>query len=409
MLCLKQQQQLRLSQQMQQSLHVLQLPIVELAEWLKAEIEQNPILEYSASSLYFNSREKNDEVGSLCYQPSLFEHLMGQAINTFASKEELEIAEYIIGNLDERGFLEPLEFPTEKQMMAQSILNKIQTFDPVGVATSSLRESLLLQLCLKKKQTSLAFLLIDQLFEDLLQHRFLFIQKKLHCSFQELQSILREEITLLNFHPGLRFRHSPVQHIVPDVFLKREGESWSIEVNDAPLPTFKICSNAITAEERGFFQPYAAAAKWLSHIISRRKSTLRAIALYLLQEEEEFFDGTRGSLKPLSAQEVAVQLGLHESTISRAIANKYLFSPIGLVSFRAFFHQTMRPDKEDISLGCFQSTLRKLIAEENKRAPLTDLQLCRRLQQRGFRCSRRTVTKYRQGLQLPIASRRRYL
>jgi RNA polymerase sigma-54 factor len=407
MLCLSQKQQQNLAMHMQQSLQVLQLPILELAEWVKAEIEQNPLLEYTPSSLCVPAAEINES--SLCYQPSLFEHLMEQAHHAFNSKEELFIAERIIGNLDEHGFFSTLlDFPQEMDSTVDFVLRSIQTFDPAGVAAPSLRESLLFQLRLKGKEQSRAFFLIDRCFDDLLANRMHLLQKKLKCSIKTLQKILKEEIAALNFYPGLRFRDVPSPIIIPDVFLKKEGDVWTIEVNKDPLPTFKMASNSLTLEEKGFFQPYVTAAKRLTHFIFKRSTTLKALTLYLLKRQEAFFNAASKTFQPLSIREVARELGFHESTIARAISQKYLFSPLGLLSFRSFFKQTPLCGETTPHNGdTLKKNLLAFVENEDKRAPLTDAQLCEKLLQKGFSCTRRTVAKYRHSLQLPIASQRK--
>lgn len=445
----RQNPNLLLTVAMQQAFRVLQMPVLELEEWLKNEIEQNPVLEYAQEeegaergSLSSNERELNFEksrfevLGSLDegfesslfegepsseepfipYEMSLFEHLMLQA-KLVLRDEEQKIAEEIVGSLDERGFLRvslSTLFAQDKISLAESVLEKIQQFDPPGIAAYNLQHSLLLQLKLKGKEGSLAHQLVLCHFDDLIHNRLSLLQKKLGSSLQDLEDALYKEIGNLTLYPASRFNFEPVQPICPDLILTKEEEKWQIEVNEEALPLFRInpifLSTRQTTQENGFFRKQVAAAKWLERILEKRRKTLREIGSFLVKNQDSFLSGKTGCVEPLTMQEIADSLCLHHSTIVRAVAHKYLLCPQGMLPLRSLFTQA--------ALGCggsaissqqAQELLRELVSHENKRDPLSDLALSRKMQRMGVPIARRTIAKYRRALKIaPSSSRRRW-
>ncbi len=421
---IKQQQMLTAG--MQQALHVLQLPLIELSEWLKAEIEQNPLLtavedegegreeepdsidtaeldfeqnsfeilergdENFTRGLFSDSEESKSGIEPQTpYSPSLFEHLMQQARLAFHTKEELTQAEWIIGNLDERGFFTG-EGPS-------AILEVIQQFDPPGIAARNLQESLRIQLRLKGKATDLAYRVIDQHFEDLIHNRLPLVQKNLGCTAEELKAAIHQEIASLNLQPAGCLPSSPLPSLTPDLILRKEEKGWSVEVNEEWIPKFRLVEGA--SESR-----YLASARWLRRALERRQATLKAIAHYLIKTQGAYLSGDQQGLLPMTMEEVAQAIGLHESTIARAVADKYVSCPRGLLALRSFFTAALA---EGVSNHTVKQLLKQMIAEENKRLPLSDRALSLKIAQRGIPCARRTVAKYRSTLKIPSAAQRR--
>ncbi|MFI5334408.1 MAG: RNA polymerase factor sigma-54 [Chlamydiales bacterium] len=445
---IKQNQQLLLSVAMQQAFHVLQMPILELEEWLKNEIEQNPAIEYleeneEEEEAAFSSEEKEidfeksgfevlksldegfedavfgneklEEPG-IAQEHSLFEHLMQQA-KLSLSHEELPLAEQLIGNLDEQGFLRlPLAsfFDEDKRDAAQRVLEKVQEFDPPGIAAFNLQHSLLLQLHLKGKGESLAFQIIREHFDDLIHQRALQLQKKLNCSRDAIDRAIYQEIGSLNLYPAARFNVEPTQPVLPDLILEKEEEGWRIEVNEAALPHFRIDpifhSTGNSPQEQTFFRKHVAAAKWLERILERRRKMLRDTGNFLVKNQEAFLTGASKAPSPLTMQELAQTLGVHPTTIVRAVAHKFVLSPIGMLPLRSFFSQTsFTAGDTEISSGQAKEVLRELIAKEDKKTPLSDQALSRKMQHMGVSMARRTVAKYRRALKIATASARRDL
>lgn len=408
---------------MQQAFLVLQMPQIELAEWLHTQIEQNPLLEYSSQepppeeeeSLSFGALDHLDELfqkavfpeymqeekkrdPSLYHTPSLFEHLIDQAKHTFKTPSEMKIAEEIIGNLDERGFLGT--FPTDEK-----ILKIIQSFDPPGIAARDLQNSFLNQLQIKGKENSLIYMLISEHFDCLLHNKFLELEKKFNIDPSLLYTYVQKELKSLNWNPASSFEASIPFPIVPDVtFLKIENE-WHIEINDSYLPKVELLIHSVenfSSSDREFIKRHSAQGKWILNIVAKRAETLKAIASYLLKTQIPFFNGNLDNITPLHMEEVAKELSLHKSTIARVTAQKYIASPHGIFAMRYFFAPSLKTfSGRKISNQTVKQLLSRLILKENKSAPLSDEALTEVLNNQGIKCARRTVTKYRKALKLP--------
>lgn len=480
-LSLKQTQRLIMSPQMQQAIHLLQASSMELAELLVNEIEQNPVLEnadfdadgdqelesmeeevrevdmdYNESmhqelefsdrdleifrhldeeikehfdeSANFSKKRTSDEEklksyleSSLEKQMSLFEFLMNQAQQTFHEKRELDIAEFIVGNLDTNGFLtlslkelEILGHFTENELL--SMIKKIQEFEPLGVGAKDLQECLLIQLKAKKiSSDQLIYRLIEECFDDLLHKRLQKIQKTLNCSHEELKQLI-QLIAKLNFYPGKQFNLRITSYITPDVTVTAEGENLLIKTNEEYLPTLRLNSRYLKmlqdpdlkTEVKDFIKSKVVSAKWLLRNVYQRQTTIERIVNFLCDSNPEFFLEQNGNLKPLTMKTVAENLDLHESTIARAIANKYVQCMRGLLPLRSFFTNAYHTEEgDDISSKTVKEALKEIIKHENKRKPLSDHKLSEELKKKGVECARRTIAKYRAELQILNAHQRR--
>ena len=414
---LKQQQQLLINLSMKQAFHVMQLPLLELAEWLNAEIESNPILEvdYSKESFKSSLSSKSKEPGQesqesrLSAPVSLYEHLMKQAALVFNKSVEIELAELIIGHLNEKGFLDtPLEEISSHPQL-QQVLSVIQTFDPSGVGAKDTQECLLLQL----KGKELAALVISKHFQDLLHNRLPLIAQKLHIPLKELVRIVQKEIAPLDLSPGYRFSPSSMTHIIPDLCLHDTEGKWEIEINTAFLPKFHVSaaySEGLGNSQDDFYlRRQLAGGRWLKKIVHKRNHTLYRIGAFLLKKQLPFFNGETGMLVPLSMKEAAEELTLHESTIARAVANKYLACPQGTFALRSFFTQGMQKRNGDkISNQSIREMLSCIVDKEDKGSPLSDEELAQHLSKLGIPCARRTVAKYRSAMRILPAYKRRH-
>lgn len=441
---LKQQQQLLINLAMKQAFHVMQLPALELAEWLKSEIESNPVLEIDLSKETFKksldeptkerhaSRNKSQEElekrhreqqeNRLIASVSLYEHLMGQAPLILDESGDLNLAELIIGHLNEKGFLDtPLQeiAPSVSLEKLQKILETIQTFDPPGIGARDLQECLLLQLKLKGKENSLAARVISKFFDDLLQNHLPLISQRLHIPITELMQIVEKEIAPLDLNPGYKFCSQPIVAIIPDLtFLDVEGK-WEININTSFLPKFQIApiysealkDNSLESEEYYYLRRQLAGGKWLKRIVHKRNHTLYQIGEWILKKQKPFFNSETGSLIPMTMKETAEELGLNESTIARAVANKYVACPQGIFSLRSFFKQGIqKKNGEKISNHTLRKMLANTIEQEDKNEPLSDEHLAAHFRKRGIPCARRTITKYRSSLKIsPACKRKRWL
>lgn len=433
---LKQSQQLLLSLSMQKALFVLQLPILELREWLEEELSLNPVLERKESEFAHESNTCfEEERNTDCYRAqeeyytpedavtepleqssSLFTHLMTQAKLVFSTKEELWIAEQLIGNLDEKGFLNTLPenvcFFFSKAKI-EEVVSEIQQMDPIGICVKSPQESLLLQLEALGKKDSLIYWIIENHYEELLQQRFSFLEKKSHIPAEELQTLLKKELMFLDPYPGLRFQSSCNQTIVPDVIVEKETHKWKIHINDGPLPRFEVTKEYesvygdLSPSDKKYFAKHYSSAKWIVKAVKKRNETILSIVKCILKKQSQFFDSDKNELTPLSMAEIAEELSLNESTIARAVSNKYIACPQGVLPLKSFFCSSLSKEASHISNYNAKQILQKIILEENKSRPLSDTALVKKMQRMGFTCARRTVTKYRKALNIAPASKRK--
>lgn len=468
----KQIQRLIMSPKMQQALNLMQLPVLELSTMIDAELEQNPVLEISdikpeeeileatqnedlptekeldfadnnfdilkqldedsrdnylegaGFSTRRNAEEEKKKVfeeSSIQATVSLFQHLMLQAKDTFESPLELKMAEELIGNFDESGFLRvPLQEIALSQGFEESklkgVLEKIQTFDPIGVGATSLQESLFIQLRNHSLENSLALKIIDKHYEDLLHNRIPNIKKGLKCSLDEIRTAIDEDISRLDLHPGACCSQIPIQAITPDVTIKWENDEWVIFANNDYMPSLKLNrrylrmlqDESLSKETKDFIKNKIVSAKWLINSIEHRSSTLERIAHALAKRQCEFFLNPTGNLVPLVMKVIAEELELNESTIARAVSNKYINTPRGVFPLRFFFSNAYTTSAgEDISSKTVRDLLKEVIEGENKRKPYSDEILSKIMKEKGINCARRTVAKYRSELNIGSTTQRR--
>ncbi len=407
-------QKIQLSLAMRQSLDVLQMPIEELSFWLEEQIEQNPLLDWKDSPSKKGGSSFEIDVA---YEPSLFEHLMQQAREQISDKYTLEQMEWIVGNLEHTGFftasfeVAPSSWDSKE---LSALVQQLQQFDPPGIGAPNVQECLLLQLKALGKENSLGYRIIKDHFNDILQGKMSLIQKKCHIDEKALHDTLRLEIGCLDPFPGLRFQKSPTSFITPDVFFCEENGSWSIEINEEKLPQYSLRSfskstPALSAEDKVFCNKHVSQARSMESMIEKRRQTLYKVAYYLVKKQIQYLKEESSSLLPLSIGDVALELELHESTIARAISHKYLECKWGIIPLKSLLSKHLNKSNEDISSDQAHKLLQKLIAEENKKQPLSDREILEKMQKIGIPCARRTVTKYRKSLNIPTRRFRKKL
>lgn len=442
---LKQIQRLILSPQMQQALHLLQLPVLELSTVIAQELEENPILEYTDDSLNFEAilsqiqeefrdpssiqREEDDLKSflenSIACVSSLFDHLIQQARETFTDSHSFLLAETLIGNIDEYGFLsvslEEIALINGWNLHElEAILKEIQTFDPKGVGAKNLHESLLIQLKGLGKEESLAYKIIENHFDDVLHNRIPSIAKAFKSTPDKIRGVIEHEIARLDLHPGANqptgHYRQMVQYITVDVSIHHFEDKICIDVNDEGIPSLRLNHSylkmledpSLPEDTRTYIFEKLASGKWLLRNLHERHQTLYRISEQLANKQKEFLFEPHGKLTPLTMKEVAEVLQLHESTIARAVANKYLSCPKGIFPLRSLFTHAYTTDEgATISANTVKDLVCQLIAEENKKTPLSDEDISSIIKGKGIPCARRTVAKYRQELGLGNTSQRR--
>lgn len=366
-------------------------------------------------------RRKSFAENSLSETPTLFGHLMKQAQESFADPKELALAEALIGHFDEHGFLhtnlEEIATLTQASVPElQKVLKEIQTFEPYGVGAHTVQESLLIQLLCLGKKNSFAYEIVESHYDDLLHNRIPKIQKELHCSYEEIKEAIDKHIAKLDLRPGAWYLH-PINHsIIPDLLIRQENEEWIVETNDDSLPSLRLNQRylrmledeTLSIETKEFIRHHLMSAKWLVRNIYQRNDTLLRIGQYLVKKQKAFLGTPDGELLPLTMKEVAEELELHESTIARAVANKYVHTPRGLLSLRSFFTTAYSNSQgQEISANTVCEAIQELINTEDKKKPLSDEAISLKLKERGILCARRTVAKHRHNLNIGTAQQRK--
>lgn len=359
---------------------------------------------------------------SLVSETSLQEHLMQQAEMTDISAPALQAIRHLVGGLDDRGFL--TQTPSDVALQTglpldavQEALKTLKTFDPPGIGAKDLAECLLLQLAAKGRSDSLALRMIRDYFELLTRRRIPELARKLGADADDVQSAI-EEIGKLDPAPGRRFADDNNRVVVADVTVEKDGDEWKIHLNSDYIPRLRISSTyrdliakgTLTKDERDYLRERMRSGKFLIDSIEQRQRTIERITREIINAQLEFFENGVSALKPLTMTQIADVVGVHETTVSRAIANKYLKTPHGVFDFKYFFTPGYQNDSgASVSNTSVKEMIADLVAGEDKSTPLSDQELVTKLQEKGIKIARRTVAKYREELGiLPSNLRRDY-
>lgn len=359
---------------------------------------------------------------SLVSETSLQEHLMQQAEISDLAPPVVEAMRHLVGSLDDRGFL--TQTPSDVALQTglaleavQEALKILRTFDPPGIGAMDLADCLLLQLAAKGRGTSLASRIIKDHFELLTRRRIPELARKLGVEADDVQSAI-EEIGKLDPAPGRRFAEDNNRVVVPDVTVEKDGDEWKIHLNSDYIPRLRISSTyrdmiakgSLSKEERDYLRERMRSGKFLIDSIEQRQRTIERITREIINAQREFFEQGVSHLKPLTMTQIADVVGVHETTVSRAIANKYIRTPHGVFEFKYFFTPGYQAESgASVSNTSVKEMIADLINLEDKAAPLSDQELVAKLQEKGITIARRTVAKYREELGiLPSNLRRDY-
>lgn len=380
---------------LRQALEVLHMPQIELAQWLTQEIEKNPLLEEVSLAKTISYSE---EIAS---RPSLHDHLTHQIRENFPDLTRRSLATEFLEHLDEKGFLS-LSLEELSLLLSApiphlaSILEVLQTFDPPGIFARTLQESLLLQLKAYGMEKGDSFSLVRDCFDDLLQGRYCAIKNKL-ASINVTEAI--QKLARLSSRPASAYLHETIPFARADLSICQTEKGWTIETQEEYLPKIELSdqyeSLDFSPEEEDTFRSWKTSAKWLFRSLKRRRQILLSIGAFLVRKQSAYLK-QNGPLVPLTLQDLAHHLHLHESTVSRALHGKYAATPRGLLPLRSLL-------KNDSA----KTLLQTLIANEDRSHPLTDDALCHALQEKGHKLARRTISKYRKELRIGSAARRK--
>ncbi len=332
-----------------------------------------------------------------------------------------DAAESIIGNLDEDGHITaPLDeiaamgnHSPEDMALA---LKAVQGLDPAGVGARDLRECLLLQLASRNAENGVAWQIISKHLRLLETRQFRELAKAMQRP-QEHIEIAVSVIRHLNPRPGLRYSANGARSVEPDVYFIKDGDDFRIQMNEEELPQLRLNAqyrsmlnrdNGATKEVRDYVRDRYTSAIQLMKNIEQRKQTIQRVCENIKQRQGEFLRMGLDFLKPMMIKEIAEEVGVHPSTVSRAVANKYAHTPHGVFELRYFFSESVQgPSGSDLPLLLLKRKVKKMIEDENPRRPLTDEQITSLLQGEGIDVTRRTVAKYREDMKIPSTHQRR--
>ncbi|MCI0570822.1 MAG: RNA polymerase factor sigma-54 [Myxococcaceae bacterium] len=458
-------QRLILTPSLQQAIKLLPLTTLELAEVLEQEVMENPLLEEvpaqealgadeatpeeskdEAERLdplkeidvdkffedYLEDRDqrrtRSSEIpelppleNTLTEQPDLCDHLMWQLHMSASDEMLLEIGDAIIQNLDEDGMLRASlteianlgPYPMEDVEKALAV---VQGLDPAGVAARDVTECLRLQLCHLGLEGSPTDVMVREHMKQLQAHQYGEIGKQMGLSPEEVSHHL-EVIRRLDPRPGLKYSPERSTYILPDVFVVKEGDDYKIVLNDDGLPKLRISptyrrmldvKEAGAEETRNYVKEKLRSALWLLKSVDQRQRTIYKVSESIVRHQRGFLDHGLAHLRPLVLRDVASDIGMHESTVSRVVANKYMHTPRGVYELRFFFHSGITSRMgEAISSVTIKDRIKKMIEQENSVQPLSDSRIAELLGQDGLPLARRTVAKYREELRIPPSNLRR--
>ena len=359
--------------------------------------------------------------------PSLTEHLMWQMKLSPFTEVEMRIGSQIVGNLDQNGYLcatlaeiAGLENSSEDEV--ERILKRVQEFDPPGVAARNLQECLLIQARIFTKERCLLESIISDHLKDLELKNYVHISRKLKVPLKEVETAVLL-ISKMDPKPGARYAEDKVQSIIPDVYVVKSGDEYKIILNDDGLPRLRIsnfyreimggaCGRDHAEEENGkkYIRDKVQSATWLIKSIQQRQKTIYKVAESIVKHQRDFFDYGIDQLKPLVLRNIADDVEMHESTISRVVTNKYMHSHRGIFEMKYFFGSSIqRTSGENIASKSVKEEIKSLVSKEDPKNPYSDCEIVDLLKAKGIDIARRTVAKYREMIGiLPSSKRKKY-
>src|SRR5277367_6404427 len=351
---------------------------------------------------------------------SLADHLNWQLSVSICTETVRKIAESIVGNLDENGYLtatleEIAQAANYSMEDVEEALAMVQEFDPPGIAARDLQECLLIQLKVVDPQNTLAQQIITDHLKLLQNNQMKDVARALNRPIELVKRAV-DVIKRLDPKPGLRYNKTEPRLVEPDVQFRKVDGEWQVFINDDDLPQLRLsptyrrllARDAADRDVRSYVKERFTAAIQLMKNIEQRKHTILRVCNSILRRQGDFLDYGPDHLKPMMIKEVAEEVGVHPSTVSRAVANKYVHTPRGTLELRSFFSESVNgPQGAEMSLLSLKRRVKQMIDEEDTARPLTDEQITKKLCDEGIHVTRRTVAKYREDLRIPSTHRRR--
>jgi RNA polymerase sigma-54 factor len=446
-------QKLVMTPQLRQAIAILQLSSLELADMVEQELVENPVLEIEEKSQenageegvdnqeydkikeyfdwaeYFNdgsdtgyssgADDKATYSPVVSHASTLQEHLEFQLHFAVLNDADRAIGRYLVGCIDDNGYLcvsldEAAKELQTTETAVGKVLELIQNFDPAGVGARNLKECLAIQARQNGIVDVVALEIIDKYLDEVAAGHFKSIADKLGCTPHEIQQAV-DVIRTLDPKPGREYDDGKQPfYIIPDVTIERANGEYVIIINDNNIPHLTInpyyrkVVRDDDAEAKKYVEGRINAAVWLIKSIEQRRRTLYNVVEAIIDIQRKFFDCGPKNLRPLTMKIVADRLGIHESTVSRAIANKYADTPHGIFSLRAFFSAGLQGvSGENLSAAAVKREIKELICKENPNQPISDQAIAEMLVGKGITVSRRTVAKYREEMKIPSSGKRK--
>ncbi|HSJ07726.1 MAG TPA: RNA polymerase factor sigma-54 [Longimicrobiales bacterium] len=469
-------QEMKINPRLYQAMDLLYMPLLDLQQHIKQEMLNNPFLDLEEPQVSEDEmapvekekekeeKEKAEEIDweeilldgfeaggrkaeyeeKEYYEPvsverrDLYDHLRDQLVLLRLSPRELLLGEEIIGNIDENGYLtcsvdevirglnlwieeagedwakqEGEELTPFTAAEGDAMLRTLQSFDPPGIAARDLRECLLLQLRDGELEETLAYRIVNEFFDQLINHRWSEISKELSITPKDVQTAA-DEVAKLDPKPGLKYSAPPDNYITPDLIVEKIDGEYLVFLNDTSLPRLKLSrayreiakdKSKFKGENKEFISSKLNSANWMIQAIEQRRQTMLKVMNFIVDRQREFFEKGVQYLKPLTLREVAEVISMHESTVSRVTNEKFVQTPRGVLPLKFFFSSGLSTTSgEDVSARGIKAKIQKLVADEEPKRPLTDQAIVNILKDEGIQIARRTVAKYRD--QLGILSAR---
>tara|TARA_Y100001970_G_C14209733_1_gene846167 strand:+ start:282 stop:1631 length:1350 start_codon:yes stop_codon:yes gene_type:complete len=438
------QKQVLTPQQILQA-NLFQLNSADLEQRILKELEENPALDLienddisnedkdnqndefdwdEESIENFDNAESDKPYNKLNHEipikedSNFIDSLNNQIKDLNLSAIELDVAEQIIGNIDEDGYLTIETILISDRLnidesIVLKILKLIQKLDPPGIGSRNLKECLLSQVE-EKKVDPIVWDILSNHFEDFANHRYNKILKSLNCSEDELKNSM-DTISTLNPKPGMGLSNSNNLIIIPDIIMEYFDDRWNITINDSSLPELKISSDYEKLllkhkdkKVKTFVQNKLDSAHWFIDALKQRNQTLFLIMNSIIKRQPDFFKKNKKLLKPMILKDVAKDINMDISTISRMTNSKYVQLPYGIFELKYFFSEGIETGSgEMVSNKTVKELLKEIIKKEDKKHPFGDEKLANLLNEKGYKIARRTVTKYRESLKIPVGRLRK--
>ncbi|MEX0907887.1 MAG: RNA polymerase factor sigma-54 [Gemmatimonadota bacterium] len=469
-------QEMKINPRLYQAMDLLYMPLLDLQQHIKQEMLNNPFLDLEEPQVTEDEmapqekdkekeeKEKSEEIDweeilldgfeaggrrqeyeeKEYYEPvsvesrDLYDHLRDQLMLLRLSPREVLLGEELIGNIDENGYLTCAldevvggvnnwieeeggawardageELEPFSALEGDEMLRTIQSFDPPGIAARDLRECLSLQLQDAEMEDTLAYRIVREYFDQLINHRWSEISKDLSITPKDVQTAA-DEVAKLDPKPGLKYAAPSDNYITPDLIVEKIDGEYLVFLNDTSLPRLKLSKayrdiardkSKFKGENKEFISNKLNSANWMIQAIEQRRQTMLKVMNFIVDRQREFFEKGVQYLKPLTLREVAEVINMHESTVSRVTNEKFVQTPRGVLPLKFFFSSGLSTTSgEDVSARGIKAKIQKLVSDEQPKRPLTDQAIVNILKDEGIQIARRTVAKYRD--QLGILSAR---